>query len=196
MKFEQYKTKQEWRDALLPRLRGTDPAAAAAAGRIVCESLLGMKEMECASHLAFYSGLAYEIRLDSLIDVALQLGKAIYLPRFNAASRNYEMANVSDREADLVPGRLGIMEPHPKAPVVADNIRQQQLLWLVPGVGFDRRGRRLGRGAGHYDRMLARVTGLKVGVAYDWQLVNRLPSGPHDVSVDRVVTDAGLSTCR
>jgi 5-formyltetrahydrofolate cyclo-ligase len=61
-------------------------------------------------------------------------------------------------------------------------------LVLVPGVAFDLRGRRLGRGKGFYDRLLADAGGLKCGVAFDEQIVTEIPVEPHDVSVDCILT--------
>ena len=61
-------------------------------------------------------------------------------------------------------------------------------LALVPGLGFDARGHRLGRGKGHYDRLLAGFTGMKIGVAFDFQIVTEVPREPHDIALDAVVT--------
>jgi 5-formyltetrahydrofolate cyclo-ligase len=61
-------------------------------------------------------------------------------------------------------------------------------LALVPGVGFDADGRRLGRGRGHYDRLLAQVAGTKCGVAFDEQMAPEIPVAPHDVILNRIVT--------
>jgi 5-formyltetrahydrofolate cyclo-ligase len=62
---------------------------------------------------------------------------------------------------------------------------------VVPGLAFTRDGERLGQGGGHFDRFLTRVRGdcLRIGVAFQEQLVDRLPAERHDVAVDRVITD-------
>jgi 5-formyltetrahydrofolate cyclo-ligase len=61
-------------------------------------------------------------------------------------------------------------------------------LILAPGVAFDWNGNRLGRGRGFYDRLLARTSGLKCGVGYDFQLIGKIPVEPHDARVNFVVT--------
>jgi 5-formyltetrahydrofolate cyclo-ligase len=61
-------------------------------------------------------------------------------------------------------------------------------LVLVPGVGFDLQGRRLGRGRGFYDRLLADVDGIKCGVAFEEQVVSEIPVGPRDVRLNFILT--------
>jgi 5-formyltetrahydrofolate cyclo-ligase len=67
-------------------------------------------------------------------------------------------------------------------------------LVLVPGLAFDEKGARLGRGGGFYDRLLASksATTLAMGVAFAFQLESKLPLEPHDVAMDAVLTDAGV----
>ena len=59
---------------------------------------------------------------------------------------------------------------------------------VVPGVAFDRKGKRLGRGKGFYDRFLKSTNATKVGVGYEFQLIDEVPSEPHDISMDIIVT--------
>jgi 5-formyltetrahydrofolate cyclo-ligase len=59
---------------------------------------------------------------------------------------------------------------------------------LVPGLGFTTDGRRLGRGKGYYDRVLAQVRGFKCGVAFDQQIVDEIPAEPHDAQLDCILT--------
>jgi len=65
---------------------------------------------------------------------------------------------------------------------------------LVPGVAFDKRGGRLGNGAGYYDRLLSQVRAdcLLVGICYESQLVSDVVTEPHDVFMDYVITEAAL----
>lgn len=92
--------------------------------------------------------------------------------------------------------RLGMEEPSGKAPVV-ELTRLTGL--LVPGLAFDRRGGRLGRGAGFYDRTLLGhrrpFRGLKVGVGYGFQMMKALPLEPHDVRMNLIITDQTVIEC-
>jgi 5-formyltetrahydrofolate cyclo-ligase len=91
---------------------------------------------------------------------------------------------------DLVPGVFGLREPRPTAPRVA---LADIAVVIVPGVAFDRAGRRLGWGRGHYDATLAAAdrTAALIGIAFDCQLVDHIPTHAGDVSVDAVVTELG-----
>lgn len=89
---------------------------------------------------------------------------------------------------ELKPGYRGILEPPEDAPRV-----ERVDMLLVPGVAFDRRGGRLGMGGGFYDRLLADdFAGFRLGVAYESQLVDALPTDEHDRLVDALVTEAGV----
>lgn len=96
--------------------------------------------------------------------------------------------------APLAPGRYGIAEPGPEAPAVVP------AALLIPLLAFDRAGRRLGYGAGYYDRTLAslRTAGpvLAIGVAYAAQEVERVPAGIHDELLDWIVTETGAICVR
>lgn len=75
-------------------------------------------------------------------------------------------------------------------PVEGEVVPQDQIQgFLVPGVAFSRKGQRVGRGKGFYDRALEGSKALKVGVCYSYQIFNELPVEDHDISMDVVVTD-------
>ena len=61
---------------------------------------------------------------------------------------------------------------------------------MVPAVAFDRKGNRLGRGKGYYDRLLAGSKATKVGVGYEFQLLGEIPAEPHDIRMDMVITQS------
>jgi 5-formyltetrahydrofolate cyclo-ligase len=87
----------------------------------------------------------------------------------------------------LVAGeQFGIGEP--TGPIWTD-LDAIQII-IVPGVAFDRSGNRMGRGRGFYDRMLKSTMGaLKIGIAYDFQMLDEIPVEPHDVKMDRIITE-------
>jgi 5-formyltetrahydrofolate cyclo-ligase len=97
--------------------------------------------------------------------------------------------------AELVPGYRGIPEPPASAPVLAP---EGVDAFVVPGLLFDRRGARLGRGRGHWDRLLsgARSDSLRIGFTVEARLVDELPLDEWDVQMHRIVTEAGVHLCR
>lgn len=108
--------------------------------------------------------------------------KRFFLPR--VAGVNLELLPYSPD--GLQSGAYGIEEPTGGAP--ADP--QTMELIIVPGVAYDRRGNRLGRGKGFYDRLLAETRATTIGVAYDFQLLDELPTEPHDTPVHIVITES------
>ncbi len=86
---------------------------------------------------------------------------------------------------EIKTGKFGVREPGPTCGEIS---LDQFDLVLVPGMAFDLSGNRLGRGRGFYDRLLAKVSGIKCGVAFDFQLLERIPTEPHDAKVDFMLT--------
>ena len=137
--------------------------------------------------LAFHP-LIREPDLRNALQQAIELGKVLALPRFSAQKGSYEAAEVRDLERELVLGQFGVMEPRSECPRAVINRLD---LALIPGVGFDFAGGRLGRGGGYYDRLMAGFVGIKCGVAFEWQIVTAVPMEFHDVSMDCLLTPTG-----
>ena len=106
--------------------------------------------------------------------------KKFYLPRVNGV--NLEILPYDESRLEL--GAFHIEEPTGN-----DTVNPSELeLIIVPAVAFDKKGNRLGRGKGFYDRLLQTTKATKIGVGYDFQLLDELPSEPHDVPMDMVIT--------
>lgn len=117
----------------------------------------------------------------------LERGMRVVLPRVDRPSRCLRLAHVRSLEADLEAGSLGIPEPRKECP----SVEPGDIDWaLVPGIAFDPRCYRLGRGAGYYDRLLPllRADTPRWALGFDVQLLDELPVEPHDVPVDGVMT--------
>lgn len=118
----------------------------------------------------------------------LARGKRVVVPVTRPRTKRLSLSEVRDPGRELAPGAFGVPEPVPSArrPVP---VRELDLV-LVPGLAFDRRGHRLGHGHGYFDRFLARLpkTTPVIGLAFKFQLLERLPSDPHDRAVHTVLT--------
>ena len=156
-------------------------------------ALLGQKLLACPEYcgahtVLFFVSLPEEVDTHRLIDEALKTGKRVVVPRCQTETKALELYEIRDRK-HLVPGVLGLLEPDPAVtkPVSAEEAD----LVLVPGVVFDRQGNRIGRGAGFYDRFLKALkpSVFKMGLAYAFQIVPSVPVEPHDVKLDRVLTE-------
>lgn len=133
----------------------------------------------------FFAALPDEPDTWSLLAEALLAGKTVALPRFSSRTHSYGVGVVRNLEADVQSGQFGIREPGVSCPEIPLNRLD---LVLVPGVAFDARGGRLGRGKGFYDRLLSAVNGTKCGVAFDEQIVEAVPVVPLDVRVNCILT--------
>jgi 5-formyltetrahydrofolate cyclo-ligase len=124
-----------------------------------------------------------------LIDRLRRRGSRVLLPLLRADD-DLEWAEFAGRD-ELRPGRLGILEPT-GASLGLDGIREAELV-LAPALAVDARGRRLGQGGGSYDRALARARGAIVAVVFDDEVLDDVPTEPHDRRVAGVLApEAGL----
>jgi len=156
-----------------------------------CQKILqNIRSLECyqsARHIGIYAADATEVDLMALLQ--LDPGKQFYFPRYAAAHKSYQMAHAAGA-ADLVKGKYNLPEPKPELPAADPAWVNEELLFLIPAVGCDIYGNRLGRGGGFYDRLLAGNRRPKIAVIFDCQLVkNELPALDHDITVDFVVTE-------
>ena len=149
---------------------------------LVVQEVLDLPEWQDASTVMMYCALPGEVDLTPLLGVD---GKRIVLP---LVSGN-DLLLKEYVPGSLVPGYAGIMEPSSNAPDVASD---EIDLVLVPGVAFDRCGRRLGRGKGYYDRTLKSLDCKKVGVAFSWQIVDAVPVDEWDLPMDILVVDGNV----
>lgn len=137
-----------------------------------------------ADSLGLYSAVHNEVQTEQVARRALADGKRLYYPRVRGEALEF----VTVRSvAELVPGSFGILEP-----TGADLMAWTELhLLVVPGVAFDACGHRLGYGKGYYDRALTQCPPAveRVGFAYEFQVVERLPVDAHDCRLTRLVTE-------
>jgi 5-formyltetrahydrofolate cyclo-ligase len=179
--------KRRLRDRLVARRRAVTPETAQAAARAVTEHLCAEAAVVGAARVGLYAALPDELPTRPVFE-ALAASAVLLLPRLREQA--LEFAPVA-RWEDLQPGRYGILEPAARIGAVA--LAEGDVV-LVPGVAFDRAGNRLGRGGGFYDRALPGGAGspLRIGVAYDFQLVDSVPHDSRDRPVDAIVTEREL----
>ena len=157
----------------------------AAGAGLICRRVVAQDFWKQAKTVLLFAPLPDEVDIWPLLESALAEGKILALPRFDPINKNYVAAQVADLQRDLVAGTFGIREP---AGTCAEISLAAIDLALVPGVGFDARGNRLGRGRGFYDRLLADVGGIKCGLALDEQIGETIPTEEQDVRMDVVLT--------
>lgn len=185
--------KAHWRSEMRRRLAALSPEIRRAESFRICEHVRQSQPWQEARVVLLYAPLDVEPDLTSLWVAAFDSGKVVALPRYDPVLGEYLPARITHPQQDLAPGRYGVLEPRAELP--AWSWGDLDLL-IVPGLAFDRAGRRLGRGKGHYDRMLARAAGFRCGVAFRCQIVETVPAGAHDARVHAVVTAGGWMDTR
>lgn len=145
----------------------------------VIHRLLNVPEIKSADSIMSYRAMAGkgEISLDGMED---SLSALFVYPKVISSTEMEAMIPTKGWALS----RLGIMEP------VGEIFEEQPDVCLVPMLAADRRGNRLGYGAGYYDRFLGHETGIKIGICYQEWLLDELPTEDFDVAVDILVTES------
>jgi len=180
--------KQELRARALRKRRSIDPEELAALSSRVEAKLLSMKEYKGATLVISYCAMDDEVQTRPIIERALADGKRVAVIITDVPSKTLSFSEIKSFEDDLAPGAFGIREPKPGL-VRPVSIEEADIV-LVPLVAWDEKGRRLGYGAGYFDRALAGATRItKVGLALESQRLAKIPESRHDVPLDIIVTE-------
>jgi 5-formyltetrahydrofolate cyclo-ligase len=188
--------KKALRAEALRRLRSIEPAERAAASQRIAERLWRVPEVAAARTLLAYASLPEEVDTWPIVEEAWRRGVSVLFPRCETESRTLRLFRTTEAgiASELSAGTHGIREPDPDR---CDEAAFHEVdVVLVPGLGWDRRGARLGRGAGYYDRLLADPDrrAFACGVFFAAQEFERLPTDPWDVPLDAIVTERGQVT--
>lgn len=173
--------KEEIRNRIKSRKSLLSPAEKAQAAATVFNLLELSAAFTLAENILMYHSLPDELSTREFLD-RWASRKNFFLPRVNGVN------------LDILPydrSRMAMGAFHIEEPQGDDTVDFSKIeLVVVPAIAYDRRGNRVGRGKGFYDRLLASTKATKVGVGYDFQLLDEeIPAEPHDVAVDMVITD-------
>lgn len=160
----------------------------------ILQRIIMLPEFSAAKRILFYASFRSEVDTIDLIKLSLHLGKIAVLPRVCRKEnilRLYEIKSINE----LASGYMWILEP----PVDETKLRKMSDIDLViiPGAAFDTQGNRLGYGAAYYDKLLATMENKIpiVAPAYEEQIVEKIPAEPHDIRVDKIITDKRVIEC-
>ena len=183
MSTDNHRLKSDLRQKIRAALGKISPAVRAVESIDLCERLKA--QIPSAHTILFFAPLPDELDVWPVLELSLALETNCALPFFDAEKKIYRARLLKTLATDIVIGKYGVREP--AASCVEIPLNQFDLV-LVPGIAFDLSGHRLGRGQGFYDRTLAEASGIKCGVAYDFQLLENVPTEPHDARVDFIFT--------
>jgi 5-formyltetrahydrofolate cyclo-ligase len=178
--LEPSRLKDELRRKITSKRRSLSKEEHAELTERILRRILNLPEVSDAINILLYHSIKGEPSVERLQDILPD--RSFIFPRVRG--EELELIKV-DSQKVMAKGAFGIREPKEGLRVDPEDVE----LALVPGIAFDREGYRLGWGRGYYDRLLKRVGGFKVGVAYSFQVLERLPRDPWDVPVDAVVTE-------
>jgi 5-formyltetrahydrofolate cyclo-ligase len=161
----------------------------------VCNRVMALEAFDHAATVMVYMPIANEVDVTPIALRCFRTGKSLCVPKVDWIRREIapvEVTSLDDRVMDC--DEHGVRVPKQGKPVHPGIID----LVIVPGLGFDPQGNRLGRSAGYYDRFLSRLkpSTTTVGVAFDQQIVDKVPTQSHDVAVHVVVTDRRVSLAK
>jgi 5-formyltetrahydrofolate cyclo-ligase len=176
--------KAELRERIRTLREELSPEERSRRSEAVTESLFGLPEMRAVRTVAMFSSFGSEVDTTGMIERAHAEDRRVLLPYLDEGVMEVAEHLPGDR---LVPSSYGPAEPARREAVEPGQVD----VVIVPGLAFDRRGRRLGYGAGFYDRWLrrARPDTTRVGIGFSFQVVDRVPAGGSDERVHMVVTD-------
>lgn len=178
-----------WRDALPATERVARSQAAT-------QRLLAHPAYRRARTLLIFVAFRSEIETQPLIQAALTAGKVVAVPKVERQPKGLLPCRLHAFPGPLRAGAYGILEPgdDQTEPVPPGDLD----LVVVPGLAFDRQGRRLGYGGGYYDRLLAgpAAAALAVGFCFEEQVLSSVPADPHDRPMNLIITDQATHTAR
>jgi 5-formyltetrahydrofolate cyclo-ligase len=175
-------------------LGGISAAERHARSLAACSNLISTKEFKAAQVVMIFLSMSNEIETGTLAIKAWSEGKNVVVPRVEWGQKRMEPVEIQSLDVGLQTTGPGLREPV-EGKVVPLGVID---MVVIPGLAFDRKGYRVGRGRGFYDRFLAQqdFAGVRCALCFHEQLMlEALPCEIHDVAMDLVVTDKEIVRC-
>ncbi len=172
---------------MLKKLKSHDKASSLKKSGAIKIKLFNDILFKKAKVVMFYVSKDYEVNTHDMIDDAILNGKTVVVPKTENETKMLSVYEISSR-SELLPGGMGIMEPQ------ANSSKSAKLeaidLIIVPGIAFDKLGHRIGHGKGYYDRFLKKISEgtSTIGLAFDFQVVDKIPASATDFPVQKVIS--------
>lgn len=177
--------KRQLRNILLTRLKKQTEQQRGRKSKLIEKKLLKEEEFIKAKRIMFYLAFDGEVKTESMINKARELGKEIYVPLCDTKKKTLNPCLLKSDSA-LEIGAYNTLEPKSKISFPYEKLD----LVIVPALAFDKSGNRLGRGKGYYDYFLKRASDYihSIGLAFDFQILPTLPVEENDLPVDKVLS--------
>lgn len=151
----------------------------------IMSKLFSLEDFKRAKTVMFYVDMRNEVMTKEYITKAINMDKSVVVPKVKG-DRKLSPIEIQSLD-DLAPGVFGVLEPTKNEEI---DIKKIDFV-VVPGVAFDKERHRLGYGGGYYDNFLPKLRKdvKKVAVCYEMQIIDRVPTEPHDIKVDMILTE-------
>ncbi|HEY4686614.1 MAG TPA: 5-formyltetrahydrofolate cyclo-ligase [Candidatus Subteraquimicrobiales bacterium] len=180
--------KDRLRKEILARRKAQSEPEIRDKSRKIGQTLFNLEEFKRATVVAFYVSFGSEVRTRDLVEESLKIGKQVAVPFCKVDQVDLGLSLIQNFQEDLEPGAFGILEP--KKGKRAEFPLSEVDLMTIPGIVFDLAGHRLGYGQGFYDKFLNQMSkAILIGMGFELQIVERLPKMPHDISVEKIITE-------
>lgn len=185
--------KAELRKKLIEQRKSKSEAMFIKKSQKITNILLHLTAFQQAQHILFYVSNNGEVHTHKLIKKLLSSNKSIYVPLSEPKTHTL-MISILHHFEDLTKSTYGILEPKKEKQEIVpiDSIE----LIIVPGVGFDPLGHRIGQGGGYYDWLLSKTKATSIALAFEFQILDFIPTGPHDQLVDIIITENQVINCK
>ncbi len=187
-----------WRHKIIAGRDRLSPAELVEKSGRITRGLFSFKEIRAAHIFFIYLHFRSEVQTLDIVRRCLAEGKTVTVPLTMVGESRLLAVRITDPQNQLEPGYCTI--PEPVQSLVPGSVVDPAKIdvVIVPGSVFDRFGGRLGYGGGYYDRFLAQEAAnvLRIGLAYELQLVDQVPLEPHDQLMDFIVTEKKIYDCR
>ncbi len=162
----------------------------------IFKHLISTEYYNKAQAIMVYIDFRNEVSTEELIKHSIMENKKVIIPISIVETKELLLSQLYNYDTELTKGSYGILEP--KKEFVRKVSPQIIDLVLIPGVCFDRRGYRIGYGGGYYDRFLCNLRNnvAKIALAFDLQLVEKVPYDTHDIPVDHIITENDIINCQ
>ncbi len=189
--YEIRKRKNDIREKYKALRMAIPPTKKAAMDEKICSFFLSLATYRYSSVILMYAPKSDEVNVLKIAERAIADGKQVAFPRCKPESHDMDYHFVTSLD-QLEKGSYGLLEPPCELPIYDYKSSTVPSACIIPALVYDKRGYRLGYGKGYYDRYLGNFTGSKVGMIYSDYIIDSLPIGRFDLSVDFIVTEKGL----
>lgn len=184
--------KKELRRFIRQKLAEHCPQERAAKGMQICQYVQNSELFQNTSVVMAFLPMVEEVDTVPIILHAWQQGKTIVVPKI-LDQRHIIPIEIQSLDTGVEIDRYGLRNPISEIPFAFEEID----LVLTPGLGFDRRGNRLGRGRAYYDRFFSnpKLRAIRWALTFSFQVLDRIPVDERDMPVDAIVTETGIYPC-